>query len=63
MENSKPVSTPMTTNEKLSLRDESTPVNLTRYKYMIGGLLYLTQTRPDIMNAICIVSRFESNPK
>lgn len=63
MENSKLVSIHMTTNDKLSLRDESTLVNPTRYKSMIGGLLYLTQTRPDIMNAVCIVSRFQSNPR
>lgn len=46
MENCKPVSTPMTTTDKLSLKDESTLANLIRYKSMIGGLLYLTQTRP-----------------
>lgn len=63
MENSKLVSTPMTTTDKLTLKDHSAPVNPTRYKSMIGGLLYLTQTRPDIMNAVCIVLRFQSNPR
>lgn len=63
MENSKPVSTPMTTTNKLTLKDDSAPINPTRYKSMIGGLLYLTQTRPDIMNIVCIVSRFKSNFK
>lgn len=63
MENSKLVSTPMTTNDKLSQRDESTPFNPTRYKSMIGGLLYFMQTRLDIMNAVCIFSRFQSNPR
>lgn len=59
MENSKPVSTPMTTTNKLTLKDDSAPINPTRYKSMIGGLLYLTQTRLDIMNAVCIVSIFQ----
>lgn len=63
MENSKLVSTPMTANDKLSLKDDSTHVNLTRYKSMIRGKLYLKQTRPDIMNAVCIISRFQSNPR
>ncbi|GLJ24590.1 hypothetical protein SUGI_0469950 [Cryptomeria japonica] len=63
MENSKPVSTPMVTSEKLSIKDTSIPVNPTRYKSMIGGMLYLTQTRPDIMNAVSIVSRYQSDPK
>lgn len=33
------------------------------FKSMIGVLLYLTQTRLDIMKAICIVSRYQSNPR
>lgn len=63
MEISKPVSTPMTTTDKLTLKDDSAPINPTRYKSMIGGLLYLAQTKLDIMNAVCIVSRFQTNPK
>jgi len=30
---------------------------------MIGGLLYLTHTRPDIMHAACLVARFQEDPK
>lgn len=29
---------------------------------MIGGLLYLTTSRPDIMHAICLVARYQVNP-
>ncbi|GLJ36791.1 hypothetical protein SUGI_0741990 [Cryptomeria japonica] len=63
MENSKPVGTPMVTSEKLTKKDASALVNPTRYKSMIGGLLYLTQTRSDIMNAVCIISRYQSDPR
>lgn len=60
MGDSKLVSTPMVTSEKLTRKYVSAPVNPTRYKYMIGGLLYLNQTRVDIMNVVCIASRFHS---
>lgn len=30
---------------------------------MIGELLYLTTTRPDIMHAVCLVARFQADPK
>lgn len=63
LEDSKPVSTLMVTLEKLSIKDTSALVNITRYKSMFGSLLYLTQTRPNIMNVVSIVSRYQSNPK
>ncbi|GLJ54154.1 hypothetical protein SUGI_1160360 [Cryptomeria japonica] len=63
LENSKHVDTPMITSCKLSKDDESPKVNPSRYKSMIGGLLYLTQTRPDIVNVVCITSRFQSDPR
>ena len=49
MEECAPLSTPMTTNCKLSKDDESPPVDATLYRSIIGALLYLTTTRPDIM--------------
>ena len=33
------------------------------YRGMIGSLLYLTASRPDIMFSVCICARFQSNPK
>ncbi|KAJ9545625.1 hypothetical protein OSB04_025332 [Centaurea solstitialis] len=33
------------------------------YRSMIGSLLYLTTTRPDIMFATCFCARFQANPK
>jgi len=62
MEDSKPVCTPMVTGCSLSSNDESTAVHQPTYRCMIGSLLYLTGTRPDIMHAIGIVGRFQANP-
>ena len=47
----------------LSANDESTTVHQPTYRSMIGSLLYLTGTRPDIMHAVGIVGRFQENPK
>ena len=63
MEDSKPICTPMVTGCSLSANDESTAVHQPTYRSMICSLLYLTGTRPDIMNAVGIVGRFQENPK
>ena len=61
MEDSKPVCTPMITGCSLSSNDESAAVHQPTYRSMIGSLLYLTSTRPDIMHAVGIVGRFQEN--
>ena len=63
MEECKSVSTPMITRCNLSSHDDSPMVNQPEYRSMIGSLLYLTGTRPDIMHAVGIVGRFQANPK
>ena len=55
MEDCKPVSTPMITGCNISSNDDSPTVNQPEYRSMIGSLLYLTGTRPDIMHAVGIV--------
>ena len=63
MEDCAPMSTPMTTICKLS-KDGATPlIDATLYRSIIGALLYLTATRPDIMQAVGMVARFQSSPK
>eukprot|EP00253_Pinus_taeda_P031200 PITA_31200 len=47
----------------LNANDESTVVHQPTYRSMIGSLLYLTVTRPDIMHSMGIVGRFQANPK
>ena len=48
MDNSKPVPTPVATATKLSKDDEGVDVNPTLFKRLVGNLMYLTATRPDI---------------
>eukprot|EP00253_Pinus_taeda_P029296 PITA_29296 len=63
MEDCALMSTPMTTNCKLSKKDDSPLVDATHYRSIIGALLYLTTMRPDIVQAIGMVGRFQSTPK
>jgi hypothetical protein len=63
MEDSKPVGTPMVTGYKLSKNDDSPDVDQRSYRSMIGSLLYITASRPDIMHVVGMVGRFQSAPK
>ena len=58
MEDSKPVGTPMVTSCKLSKDDESLEVDHTKFRSMIGSLLYVTATRLDVMQVVDLVARF-----
>ncbi|XP_021720937.1 uncharacterized protein LOC110688457 [Chenopodium quinoa] len=62
MSDCKPMATPMVTNEKLSKYDGKEKVDASLYCSMVGSLIYLTNTRPDIVHAVNIVSRFMSEP-
>jgi len=63
MEDCKPVSTPMTIGCKLSKDDKLPLVDQTIYRSMIGSLLYLIATRPDILQVVCMVAWFQANSK
>jgi hypothetical protein len=63
MENCAPVSTPMTTSCKLNKDDDAPEVDQTMYRSMIGSLLYLTTSRPDIIQVVGLVGIFQANPK
>ncbi|GKE70665.1 hypothetical protein Tco_1528737 [Tanacetum coccineum] len=39
-----------------------TPVDQTRYHSMVGALMYLTTTRPDIIHATCYCARYQARP-
>ena len=56
------VSTPLVTNEKLQKVDGAPKADASRYRSLVGSLLYLTTTRPDIMFATSLLSRFMQNP-
>ena len=55
--------TPMAANAKLTSDPSSKSVDVTLYKSMIGCLLYLTASRPDIAFSVDVCARFQSNPK
>ena len=63
MKNRKPTPTPTVMGLKLSKEYCSSNVNRTLYKSVVGSLMYLTTTRPDIMYAVILVSRFMETPK
>ena len=63
MEDCKPMGTPMIIGCKLTKNDDSPDVDQTTYRSMIGSLLYLTYSRPDIMHVVCLVARFQSLSK
>ncbi|KAM1706709.1 hypothetical protein ACFX2K_028825 [Malus domestica] len=58
----KPVATPLAMNENLSKVNGSDLADETLYRQMVGSLLYLTATRPDIMFAASLLARFMHNP-
>lgn len=62
MLNCKPVATPMAVNEKHSRNDGAQKADSTLYRSLVGSLIYLSNTRPDIVHAVGIVSRFMSEP-
>lgn len=61
MLNRKSLTTPINVNEKLQLEDGSGKTNGIRFRYVVGGLLYLTHTRPDLVFAIGLLSRYLHN--
>ncbi|KAL5567382.1 hypothetical protein UlMin_030546 [Ulmus minor] len=58
MEGYKTVSIPLESNKALKKEDGSPKAKRTKFRSLIGSLLYLTTTRPDIMYATCLLSRF-----
>ncbi|GKD05773.1 putative ribonuclease H-like domain-containing protein [Tanacetum coccineum] len=59
----KTTSTPIRTNKALRKDEEAEDVDVHLYRSMIGSLMYLTASRPDIMFAVCSCARFQVTPK
>ncbi|GKC27949.1 ribonuclease H-like domain-containing protein [Tanacetum coccineum] len=59
----KPVTTPIEAHKSLGKDEEGEDVDVHLYRSMIGCLMYLTASRPDIMFAVCLCARFQVTPK
>eukprot|EP00253_Pinus_taeda_P016890 PITA_16890 len=55
--------TPTVMGLKLSREDSSKDFDPSLYKSIVGSLMYLTATKPDIMYAVSLISRFMERPK
>jgi hypothetical protein len=62
MKDAKPTRTLMGTDEHLDLNKGGKSVDQKAYWSMIGSLLYLCASRPDIMLSACMCARFQSDP-
>ncbi|XP_019433125.1 PREDICTED: uncharacterized protein LOC109340021 [Lupinus angustifolius] len=58
MENCNPVRTPIEPGLKLSSDLDGERVDITYFKQIVGSLMHLTATRPDIMYVVCLISRY-----
>nr|GEU52162.1 ribonuclease H-like domain-containing protein [Tanacetum cinerariifolium] len=56
------ICTPMATKPKLDADLSGNPVDQTDYHSKIGSLMYLTSSRPDIVQAVCFCARYQSRP-
>jgi hypothetical protein len=63
MKDAKPTKTPMGTDEHVDLNKGGKSVDQKAYWSMIGSLLYLCTSRPNIMLSVCMCARYQSNPK
>ncbi|GKB70478.1 retrovirus-related pol polyprotein from transposon TNT 1-94, partial [Tanacetum coccineum] len=62
MESCDPICTPMEIKDKLDLDQNGSPVDATKYRSMIGALMYLTSSRPDILHATRLCARYQAKP-
>ena len=58
MESSKALSTPISPTCRLDKDEEGTNIDQKLYRGIIGSLLYLTASRPDILFSVCVCARF-----
>ncbi|GJS68023.1 DNA helicase [Tanacetum coccineum] len=62
MKSSDPVDTPMVEKSKLDEDTQGKAVDPTHYRGMIGTLMYLTASRPDLTFAVCMCARYQAKP-
>jgi hypothetical protein len=63
MQDVKPMLTPMGSTATLDADEDGKLVDQREYSSMIGALLYLTATRPDIQFSVCLCAHFQASPR
>ena len=63
MEDAKGITTPMGTSGGLDSDKSGNMVDQKLYRSMIGSLLYVTASRPDVMFSVCMCARFQASPR
>ncbi|XP_050895522.1 secreted RxLR effector protein 161-like [Lathyrus oleraceus] len=63
MGNCKAMATPMGSKTYVDQDEFGVSIDITKYRGMIGSLLYFTASRSDIMFSVCLCARFQANPK
>jgi len=59
----KSILTPMAINEKLQQDDQAKKADVKTYQSLVSSLIYLTNTTPDIVQVVNVVSKFLRNPR
>ncbi|GJY58095.1 hypothetical protein Tco_0457987 [Tanacetum coccineum] len=62
MDSCDPVDTPMVDRLKLDEDPLRIPVDQTRFRSMVGSLMYLTASRPDLVFVVCMCARYQASP-
>ena len=63
MDSSKPIDTPISPSTRLVMDDGSPSIEEKLFRGMIGSLLYLIASGPDIVFSVGLCAPFQSNPK
>lgn len=59
----KPANVPIEQNHKICIEEESAKVDKAKYQRLVGKLIYLAHTRPDITYVVNVVSQFMHDPR
>ncbi|MCI79386.1 hypothetical protein A2U01_0100657, partial [Trifolium medium] len=62
MESCNTVCSPIVPGNKLNKDENGIGVNATKYKQMVGSLMYLLATRPDLAYSVCLIARYMEKP-
>lgn len=62
MVNCNPIKVPMSPGCKLDRDENGEKIDNTTYKQLVGSLMYMTTTRPDIMYVVSLIGRYMSSP-